>query len=261
MNSQICDSAIKQLIDNLESGFFIHHLEDRCIIATPFLYPDFASIEYSIELVEGGFLLTDNGETLNMLFVNGLSINNKSALWKQALNIARSHNVMLDLEGISVIATEDKLGEFSNNLLNAIQSIGYLLYKRKHLSTTTFNDEVEKTLITNDVKYDYNFIVSGKANTHRVKFFLNSGKNILLESISASTQQSARNKAKSLAYKWVDIRRINSIYQFITVVDDRKEKWEKFWSDEEAKTPIFTYSDVVIKWEEDQEKFIELVKK
>lgn len=260
MGEQICNSAVGQIIAEMQAGFVVHPLENRCIIATPFLYPDFASIEYSIESVGDKYLLTDNGETMNMLFVNGLTIHKKSSLWKQAKDIANAYNIQLDIEGLSVFTSENNLGESSQNLLGAIQSIGHLLYKRKHITSTTFNDEVEKTLITNEVKYDPNFVISGSASTHRVKFRLNSGKNILMEPLSASTQQSARNKAKGLAYKWIDIRQIAPSYSFITIIDDRKGKWDKYWTDDEAKSPVTKYSDKVIQWESEQDKFIELIK-
>lgn len=259
MNTPLCYSTIEQFIQHLQAGFDARQIESRCVIATPYLYPDFASIEYSVEQVGDGYLLTDNGETLNMLFLNGLTIEGNKELYRQVEQIAKDHGVELNRSEISVIANRDNLGEASHNLLNTIQAIGYFLYKRRTVAYTAFEDEVEKVLISNEVKYDSNFLIQGEANTHKIKFHINSSRNVLIEPLSAVTYSSARSKAIRIAYKWLDIRQVNKVLRFVTVIDDRENKWQDVWSDEEARNTIFTHSDEVIRWTIEQPKLIELV--
>jgi hypothetical protein len=256
-----CDSVVNKFLENLKVDFKIHHLENRCIIVTPFLYPDFASIELFLEPVGDNILLTDEGETLNMLFMNGLNIEKNKALYKEVKEIAQSHNVDVQHSAISITTNPDQLGEASQNILNAIQAIAYLVYKRRNIEQATFDDEVEKLLISNEVKYDSNYVIRGKANRHKIKFHVNSNRNLLIEPISAATIQGARSTAKLAAYKWLDIRQVNTILRFVSVIDDREQKWENLWSDEEAKNAIYTHSDEVIRWTIEQPKFIELFAK
>ncbi len=259
MNAPLCDITINQFIKHLQSGFDAYQLEDRCLIVTPFLYPDFASIEFSIQPVGDGYLLSDSGETINMLFLNGLTLETNRDMLKEIEQIARNHGVELNKSDISVIATEENLGEASQSLLNAIQAIGHILYKRRNISHITFDDEVEKLLIENEVKYDLNFVVRGEANTHKIKFHVNSNRNALIETVTAVTYQSARNKAIKIAYKWLDIRQINQTLKFITVIDDREQKWENVWGDDEARNTIFTHSDEVIRWVAEKPKLLDFL--
>lgn len=261
MNEPLCGTTIEQFIQHLQSGFVAYQLENRCLIVTPFLYPDFASIEYSIESVGDGYLLTDNSETLNMLFVNGLSVETNRDLQKQVSQIAKNHGAELNGSEISVIASENDLGEASHKLLNAIQAIGHVLYKRRSVAFNAFEDEVEKILIVNEVKYDYNYSIQGHANTHKIKFHINSNRNVLIEPLTAGTYSSARNKAIKVAYKWLDIREVNQYLRFVTVIDDRDKKWENVWSDEEARKTIFTHSNEVIRWTTEQQKLINILTK
>jgi hypothetical protein len=256
MSDNLCDSTVDQFIRHLQSGFKAYHLDNRCLIVTPFLYPDFASIEYSIEPVGSGYLLTDNSETLNMLFANGLTIETNHDLQKQVSQIVKNHGAELTGSEISIIANIDNLGEASHKLLNAVQAIGHVLYKRRSVSFNTFEDEVEKVLITNEVKYDYNYLIQGHANTHKIKFHINSNRNVLIEPVTAATYSSARNKAIKVAYKWLDIRQVNQTLRFVTVIDDRDKKWETVWSDDEAQRTIFTHSNEVIRWTTEQQKLV-----
>jgi len=259
MNAPLCDSTIQQFIQHLQTGFDARQINDRCLIITPYLYPDFASIEFSVEPIGDGYLLTDNGETLNMLFVNGLTIEGNKELYKQVAQIAGNHGVELNRSDISIVANDGNLGEASHHLLNAVQAIGYILYKRRTIAYVAFEDEVEKVLISNEVKYDYNYFIQGVANTHKIKFHVNSNKNVLIEPVTAVTSSSARSKAIKVAYKWLDIRQVNKSLRFVAVLDDRDDKWDNVWSDDEARRTIFTHSDEVIRWNNEQQKFINLV--
>lgn len=257
----MCDDFIKIIQSHLASGFESFKINEKCLIVTPFRYPDFASIEYSVKAINDKFLLSDDGETLNMLFVNGLTIENNKDLSNQIRRIAKSHKVEFNNSEISIISDQDDLGNASSNLINAIQAIGFILYKRRNITFDTFDDEVEKLLISNEVKYDSPFDVSGEAiYHHKIKFHINTNKNLLIEPITANSMQSARTKAIKTAFKWFDIEKVNQKYQFITVIDDRDKKWEEIWIDEEARKTVYTYSSKVFRWIEEQSKFLELIK-
>jgi len=259
MNKPLCDLTIEKFTQHLKSGFTAYSVDNRCVIVTPFLYPDFASIEYSIEAIGNGYLLTDNSETLNMLFVNGLPVETNKEFLKQVSQIAKNHGAELSNSSISIVTDANNLGKASHNLLNAIQAIGHILYKRRSTQFNAFEDEVEKVLIVNEVKYDYNYLIKGHANTHKIRFHVNSGRNILIEPLTAMNYSSARGKAIRVAYKWMDIKEINQSLKFITVIDDREKRWENVWSDEEAWRTISTHSSEVIRWEAEQEKLIQML--
>lgn len=194
-----------------------------------------------------------------MLFVNGLAIEGNKELYRQAVQIVGNHGVELNQSDISIVANENNLGEASHHLLNAVQAVGYFLYKRRVIAHTAFEDEVEKLFISNEVKYDFNYFFQGEANTHKIKFHINSNRNLLIEPLTAPNPTAARNKAIKIAYKWLDIRQVNKTQRFVTILDDREERWDNVWSDEEAQRTIFTHSDEVIRWTIEQQKLLNLV--
>lgn len=254
-----CDVTITQFLDNIKSEFEANKLNDECSIVTPFYYPDFAAIEIFVHQVGNRIMLSDEGETLNMLFVNGITLEKNKDLYREAKRIASSYGTELQNSEISVIANPNKLGEASQNILGAIQAISFLIYKRRNIEHATFDDEVEKLFISNEVNYDYNYSIHGHANNHKVKFHVNSNRNLLVEPVSAATIPGARSKAKLVAYKWLDIRQVNDTLRFISIVDDRNEKWSTLWSDDEARNAIYTHSDEVIRWTEEQDKLVDIL--
>ena len=47
--------------------------------------------------------------------------------------------------------------------------------------------------------------------------------------------------------------------RFITVIDDREDKWKTVWKDEEAQRTLSSYSTEVIRWEAEKSKFVNLI--
>ncbi len=254
----LCEAVVTHLIDHFRSGFETYAVGNDCVVVTPFAYPDLASIEIYIKLKGDSYLLTDEGETLNMMFVSGLTVEANQELYRQAQRIANLHNVTLQNSELFTSASNDQLGEASYNLLNAIQAIGYLLYKRSHRRYATFDDDVEELLLEYEVRYQPGYPVRGQANEHKIRFYINSTRNILLEPLTATTVPSARRKAKEVAYKWLDLKQahLSIDYQFAVIVDDRENRWDKIWADEEAQSTIMTHSDVTFRWQTEKEQLV-----
>jgi hypothetical protein len=258
----LCGTVVDHLVKHFQNQFEMQPVEDGCVVVTPFTYPDLASIEFCIKSDGASFLLTDEGETLNMMFVNGLTIEANKELYRQAQRIANLHNVVLKDSEIFVTVSNGELGEASLNLLNAIQAIGFLLYKRSHRKYAKFDDDVEELLLENEVRYQPGYSVQGQANTHRIRFYVNSNRNILLEPVTATTVPSARRKAKEVAYKWLDLTQANLTidYQFAVVIDDRENRWDRIWTDEEARSAITTHSKFSFRWNAEKAQLIEFLR-
>lgn len=254
----LCTKITKSLLNHLQTEFRTQSTDHGCVIVTAFTHPDLASIEIFAETTTEGYLLSDEGETLNILFVSGLVIEDNKELLAQVRRIAEIHGVDFANSTLSIHATDDDLGQASQQLLSAIQAVSYLIYKRRQHSRTTFRDSVEELLLENRVIYTPNVVARGAANTHTIDFFINSDKNIFIESIAASSVITARNKAKDVAYKWLDLRRADPRPRFAVVVDDRERRWNTVWSDDEARSALTTYSDAVIRWTTERPQLIQL---
>lgn len=255
----LCEMVSAGLMGFLQAGFAIYPGEEGCVVVTPFELPDMASLEFTIERSEGGYLLTDGGQTLAELFVNGLTVEGHPELTQEVRRIARVHGIGFDASALSVQASAEGLGEAAHRLVSAIQGASYLVYKRSHRTRRTFDDEVEVLLLEHRVTYGPGYIVRGLASTHRIPFYVNSNRNVLLVPISAGSVSSAREKAKRTAYIWTDLRRANLPFRGVVVIDDKEDRWDSVWSDAEAFRPLQLYSDLVLRWTIEQGKLLGLV--
>lgn len=255
----LCPALTQNITTNLANGFEAHPVDGGCVIVTPFLYPDSAHIEIYVEEKNGRLLLTDEGETLANLFVMGLNLKDNSSLAQKVERIARLNGVRFADSTLFVEVAKDNAGEASRQLLNAIQATAYLIYTRSHRRRSTFNDQIEEFLLANRVKYERNFKAQGASASHRIPYYINSNRNVFLEPVSARTPNSARNVARRLGFQWADLERGNTSGRFTVVVDDREERWEKVWSDNEALKIVRDYSDEVIRWEAERPRLFSLL--
>ncbi len=255
-----CDGIIERLVAALQADFSARAVDDSCVIVTPFALPDMAALELWVEPQGRDYRLTDAGQTLAELFVSGLTIENNPVLTGEVRRIARNYAIQFTDGALMITAPAAEIGPAAQRLINAMQAVSYLIYRRGQRARRTFNDEVEQFLIENRVSYMPDQIVKGQASTHHIPFYMNENRHVLLEPVSAASQQSARDKAKKTAYKWTDIKRVAAYYRAVVILDDRDER-EHIWSDDaEALRPLTEYSDFVMHWSTERRNLLALVK-
>lgn len=76
---------------------------------------------------------------------------------------------------------------------------------------------------------------------------LNSGRNVLLETLSAASNSAALSSARLMAFKWIDIRELDNKYSRWTMIDDSENQGE-IWSSERVSMILSNYSDRIIPW-------------
>jgi hypothetical protein len=141
-------------------------------------------------------------------------------------------------------------------MLNAIQDVSYLIYKKVRRGPVSFYEEVEKFLIGHEVRYDPQFSVQGKAYRHNFRFHLDDRKHILIEPLTATSPHAAVIKAGRLVYWWVDIAAVSPRYRKVAVLDDTGKR-EGFWHGEPI-SALEAYSDAVVLWSK-KERLVETI--
>ncbi len=252
----VCTTVTAHLASYLHASVEGHPDEGGCVIITPFTYPDLASIELYVYIEGDAFLLTDEGETLNMLYVNGLTLETKREGRAELERIAHRYQVDFRDAAFSVRVREADLGGAAHRLLNALQAVGYLLYRKQHRARPTINEEIEGTLAEFRVPYRQNVEIRGLKWKHTFNYYINSTKNILIDPLSATSIGSGRQKASILAYKAMDLHRGAVGYRVIAVVDDRGH--QQIWNNSDVLEPL-SYVDTVIKWSSSRSDFVNLL--
>lgn len=262
MENNFCTTVIQHLLYYLKGWTDVRPLGDGCMVVTPFQHYDQSFIELYVEFRDGKYIISDDGETLAMLFVSGLTIDKRSPLFDVIEHIARFHDILFEQDVLSVSTTEETLGEKVYALIHAIQSVGFLIYCRSHRKRPTFKDEVETLILKTEVIYTPDYTIHGKANTHKIDFYINSGRELLIDTLSAITVSLARSKVKNCAYKHLDLNAGDVRHQFALVLDDRKVEHLKSWQDEEIQSTFNTYFEhTIFFWSTGQEELINMIKR
>lgn len=206
-------------------------------------------------------MLSDDGETLAMLFVSGLSIDRYSPLFQVIEQIAQDHSVTFEQETLSVYASEEILAQKVSALIHAIQSVGFLIYRRIHRKKPTFKDKVEALILQSEVIYTPDYTIRGNANTHKFDFYINVERNLLIDALNATNVSTAREKVKKSAYKYLDLQAGNVPHQCILVIDDRHLEHLKAWEDKEIQNTFHAYfAHTTFFWSSGQQHLVSTIK-
>jgi len=254
-----CTQLLNDINAHLHSQYDVIGLGDECMIVTPFLNADTAPVEIYIQQMGRGFRLSDEGEALNQLFASGLTVEGNKQLLDSIVLIADLNGVNFLNSELYTNVTANQLGEATIKLANAIQAVSYLVYKRSHRTKKMFEDTVEQLLIVNEVNYVGRYGIKGRANQHNIRFYVNSNRNVLIEPLSATTVGAARQKAKAVAYKWVDLQQVfGDTYKYAVVIDDKNLRRRNAW-DDEALSALHEYSTGVFEWSTGKNNLIDMV--
>ena len=244
MASLTCEEMVTKYLGLLQGEFAVTPTEEGCFLSTPFIRPDGQGIEFEVRAISGGCIsVSDMGDTLGYLYVNGLTLSRK--LISDVRDISKNHGVSLVHNELSIRMDADSIGSGLHELIQATMSVTSLIHKRRSGSRVQFNDEVESLIIDSGVTYDVGYRVQGQRESHTIKFHVNSGKNLLVHPLSASKEPGARSWAERLSYRFSDIQKESSQWRPIAVLDDREERAEAWTA--HALTPVKEYA---VKWSE-----------
>ena len=249
-----CGELVGKYLEQLSSNFETTPSDSGCFVVTPFIRPDGEGIELELETLPNGHVrLTDMGDTLGYLYVNGLTLS-RSVL-DNVKSIAMTYGVSLQRNALNVEVEEPlEAGESLHELIQAVLAVTDLIQmRRRSTNRVRFDNEVEAYIIYNGVTYDADYQINGQHEKHRFRFHINSGRNLLVQPITASTEAAAHTWAERWAYRFSDVRLEDSSWRPVAVLDDRSDN--VIWTPN-AQAPFEEY---VIPWAE-KERLAELLK-
>ena len=239
MSLNRCEEVIDKYLANLRADFDCSPSAEGWFLATPFIRPDGEGVEVEVQVLpDGQISITDMGDTLGYLYVNGLTLS--QALIAAARQIAKTHGVSLQRNQLNVQVSPDSIGAGVHGLIQASLSVTDLIQKRRPTSNVRFDDEVESLIIHKGIPYDVGFAVSGNRERHMIKFHVNSSRNLLIQPVSAAREGPARSWAERWAYRFSDMLGKDTNWRPVVVLDDRRARSEA-WS-AHALTPVEEYA-------------------
>ena len=235
MTHNTCTRAIEAYLDQLSSGFEASPSNHGCFILTPFLRPDGEPIELELWTpYNRDVSINDMGDSLGYLYVNGLTLSR--SIMESVRHITSRFGVTLDRNVLEIRSNEVAVGDAIHRLIQATLAVSNLIQKRRSMFRVKFEEEVESLIIYSGVTYDVGYGVRGRRERHTMRFHVDTGRNLLIQPVSAAQQNAAHSWAERLAYRFADIRQESDRWRIAAVLDDRGRR-ESAWTGH-ALTPI-----------------------
>jgi len=238
----------------MRESFSIFETEGGCHIVTPFAKPDGEAIEIAVYRTKvGRCRITDEFTTSDYLFLNGLNVESSRIMAEETTRLARLHGVTF-LDSELFIETDERHEvDALSRLLNAIEAITYLIYRRSHRTHRSFANEVEFFLLENEIGFYSEHAMLGKTLEHTVPLYVNGSHNTVLWPLSTTDTNLMKHRVKELAWTIVDIKDIQPTVRFDAILDDRREANRKVWDDNVISRVLDSHMDRILHWEDRQQ--------
>ena len=219
----VCAQVVQSYLTHLESDFKSIESDFGCVIVTPFTRPDGEYIEIAIEpLPHDRVRLTDMGDTLGYLYVNGMTLS--PSLVDSVRHISQPYRVTLDGSAFVVQAERHReFGDAMHRMIQTILSATEMIQKRRPTADAHFDSAVESLFATHNT-YDTNYEVNGQREPHTVRFHVDSGRKLLIQPLSPGNENLALAWAERWAYRFGDIRAHDDSWRMFAILDDREDR-------------------------------------
>lgn len=207
-------SEVQRLLDDymawLRDKTQLRQLDQWVEITTPYLdrHNDYIQIYASPH--NGGYLLTDDGYTLDDLEQSGCKLNSpkRQELLKMTLN---GFGVQLvDNKRLEVHATKENFALRKHNLVQAILAVDDMFYLAVPLVSSLFYEDVVAWLDLHDIRYTPKVKFTGKTGFDHLFDFVIPKSRQQPERILQTINRPKRETAQSVAFSWIDTREVRS---------------------------------------------------
>jgi hypothetical protein len=249
---------IRELVDNYASW-----LRDKSVlreigcdfveITTPFLdrHNDYTQIY--VQRLNGSYLITDGGETIEDLRMSGCDLETKKR--RDLLGITLSGlGVHRDGDALFVKATKDNFSLRKHNLIQALLSVNDLFYLAAPVVANLFIEDVASWLQLHEIRFTPNVKFAGKSGYDHNFDFVIPASRIAPERLLKTMNNPKRDLAELIAFSWVDTKEVrqpdSSLYVFLN--DEEKSPAES------AVDALRSYDIRPVVWSERDEVRLEL---
>lgn len=227
----------KSVLRQLENG----HIE----ITTPYLDRHNDYMQIYVRRDNGGFLLTDGGETIEDLRASGVDLDTpkRTRLLTTSLN---AFGIRRQGDDLVVHTTTEKFPLHKHNLVQAILAVDNLFYLARPLVRELFHEDVASWLLESDVRFTQNAKFTGVSGYDHSFHFIIPPSRKAPERLIRAVNRPTRDMAESLAFAWIDIRDVRSKdTKFYAFLNDRERGLSSAISD-----ALKNYGLIPVPWSE-----------
>ena len=215
---------IQNLLDKysswLEDNTSLREVGDFVEITTPHLDRHNDCIQIYIKRCEDGFILTDDGYTLDDLEASGCKISSskRQALFEMTLN---GFGVQCNTEAaLEIKASKDNFSPKKHNLVQAMLAVNDLFYLASPTITSLFYEDVMKWLDSSNIRYTHDVKIPGKSGfDHKFDFIIPKSKK-KPERVVHTINQPNSSKTKMAIFAWTDTKEVRSSSRIYVMLND-----------------------------------------
>jgi|GEM_PF-2729764 len=245
-----CSSIVDEYLIRVRGDFTVLDSKENCRIITPLRRPDGEAVELIIEKGKNNKVrLSDEFNTSDYLFVNGLNLEANKKLNESARRLAKLRGVAFENSELYIETEAGQEAEAMSKLLSAIEALNYFIYRRSHRAPKSFSEEVELFLAENSVSFVPDYGLQGETIEHIVPIYINSTRNVVVAPLSSTSVAGAQHILKEMAWVNGDIKKINPNIRFNALLDDRRDTQQKIWSDDTVNKILMSAMDNIVTWE------------
>lgn len=200
---------IQRLMDSyhawLKDKTALRQIDQWVEITTPYLDRHNDYIQIYAKRANGGFVLTDDGYTIDDLEQNGCKLESRKRqdLLKMTLS---GFGVQLDGKALQVQASPDNFALRKHNLVQAMLAVNDMFYLAVPMIASLFYEDVVAWLDVHEIRYTPKVKFTGKTGyDHLFDFVIPKSRQQPERIIQAITRPS-RDNAQSAAFSWLDTK-------------------------------------------------------
>lgn len=204
---------IQRLLDAyhawLKDKTALRQVEDWVEITTPYLDRHNDYIQIYAKKTNSGYLLTDDGYTIQDLEDNGCKLDSQKRqdLLRMTLN---GFGVQLNSKALEVHASLENFALRKHNLLQAILAVNDMFYLAQPMAASLFYEDVVAWLDLHDVRYTPRLKFTGKTGyDHQFDFVIPKSRR-QPERIIQTINRPNRETAQAVVLAWIDTKEVRS---------------------------------------------------
>lgn len=204
---------IQRLLDAyhawLKDKTILRQLDQWIEITTPYLDRHNDYLQIYAKKTNGGFVLTDDGYTINDLEQSGCKLQSpkRQELLKMTLN---GFGVQQCDNALEVHASPDNFALRKHNLVQAMLAVNDMFYLAVPLVTSLFYEDVVAWLDVHEVRYTPKVKFTGKTGYDHLFDFVIPKSRQQPERIIQTINRPSRDTAQAVVLSWIDTKEVRS---------------------------------------------------
>jgi hypothetical protein len=205
---------IQKLLDQylvwLRDKTALRQVKDWIEITTPYLDRHNDYLQIYVKRDDSGFLLTDDGYTIEDLKRSGCELESKKRKELLILTL-NGFGVKLDGNALVVHSSQENFALRKHNLVQSMLAVNDLFYLAVPMVASLFLEDVTSWLDLQEIRYTPKVKFTGKSGYDHLFDFVIPASKKQPERILQTINRPSRDTAQAVAFSWIDTREVRPI--------------------------------------------------